>query len=617
MGVYNQKQIRDIIIKNPNKNAINWGKEQNNKLRVHIKAEDLQNAFRQDTFFENKDVFASRSKCPTSNKDLFSRILQEESMVFTARGGSSHFNLSEEDEKNMNSILEDIRFGMSLRKWVSNIALYAFRTDPMGVVFIEQDQVMDMEGQKITEPKCYPTYKSIQCIHDYASSGRKLEYICFVLTVGDCMQMGVIDNKLPTDTKQKTAYYRFVDDSADIVYKLDGENLIVAQLQQLNPLPIPSEWGRVPAFVISDIMEFDDNQIFLSPIHQVLELADNFLYDRSVRDLSKKYHAFPKSFEPLMKCSTCSGEGVVKGTACPDCTPANADRGTGYKLQTKPSDVLKFPLDIFEKVPNFNVKGILGYASADIATWDKQDSSLDIAEQIIYSTYWGCSNTTSTSGMSTNGNNKETATKTISNLQPKYSRLNTTADWAEKTENMIAEFIGKYFFNDKFKSNISYGRNYILETPDDIIQQYYDMRTNGVPEFMLDEQIERYLRALYQNSPIQMAKYLKLLDVEPFPHVSLIDAPTIITNPQMLAAKLYFGEWKDTLQDIVIIGTPLETLRQKLYDYAETKMPKKQPVKEPVDNSAEIAALEQKLKEAKKPTEKRAIQAQIDKLQTA
>jgi hypothetical protein len=105
-----------------------------------------------------------------------------------------------------------------------------------------------------------------------------------------------------------------------------------------------------------------------------------------------------------------------------------------------------------------------------------------------------------------------TATESKSNDAPKEARLNMTADWAERTENMIADFIGEYWFKGSWKkASISYGRDYILKTADELMDIYQTMRTKGAPDFSLDEALEKFYRARYQNNPVQLVKYLKCL----------------------------------------------------------------------------------------------------------
>lgn len=593
MAIYTFDQITEIIVKNPNQKLVAQAREHNKKLLLHTHGVGLKDAIKKEDYFENADIYKSRHDLAISNKDMMARTLSEEEQIFTARGGSCHFQLSDDQEATMNGLLDDVRYGINLRQWVKTFALQAYRNDPMGLIFIEVEELFESDGVQIPTPRCYPTYKSIKGIYDFLPNGRRLEHVCFQLSVTQLQEFGINDpdftmfpeNGRVAPKDKQTPYYRFVDDEKDILVKRDNNKVfIVTNTIQKNP--IRNAWNRLPAFLASNLINFADPECFGSPLQFVIELCDTFLTDRSIRDLQKKYHGFAKAVEPLLKCSTCGGEGQVKGSACPDCTPPGANRGTGYKLRTKVSEVSKFPLEILETVARFDFRNIYGYVTPDIESWQQQDATLDQMEQMIYYTYWGVGKATQIQGAQAAGKTGDkTAYEVSANLKPKYARLNATADWAENTENLIADFIGEFWI-EGYKAGgkpISYGRNYILETADDLINRYYDMRLNGSPDFLLDDAMERYLRCLYESSPVELARKLKLLEVEPMPHLMMDDAKTISPRPEDFYAKFYFGEWYSTLKEIYILDTPVEKLRSDLADYVKAK-----DIKPPVAPSAPV-----------------------------
>jgi len=574
--IYTFDQISDIVKLNPAKGRIEKGRKMADKLMLHVQGIGMSSALPRCDYFENAEAYKVRKQYAISNKDLFGRILQQEDMVFSAKGGSTTFNLPEGQEKQMNAVLENVRYGMSLRRWIQTFALPAYRCDPMGVFLMEVEKT-DPNALNPQPPKTYPTYKSTYSIYNYDTTGRRLEHVCFRLTAGEALAFGVQDEELKQFTKNtKTTYYRFIDDEKDIIVKWSGNQ--VDQVIKVDD-SIQNVWNRVPGFIISDIMQFNDPECFLSPLDLTIELADCFLYDRSVRDLQKKYHGFSKAVEPLLSCATCAGTGYVGGKGCPDCTPAGSDRGTGFKLQTKVSDVARFPLDLAEH--GFDFRSYFGYVSPDVEGWEKQDSSLSDMETLIELTYWGTSQPKQVTGVQKGQDVQETATKTMANLQPRYTRLNKTADWAEKTEMIFADFIGQFWFGDGYKkAAIAYGRYYILETPDELMAQYQDMRTKGAPEASLYEALEKYYHAVYQNSPMELAVRLKLLYVEPFPHMKIGEVKGVATDQLDINCKLYFGEWYSTISDIEVIVTETNNLRDKLREFVKAKnLPAPEPVK--------------------------------------
>lgn len=564
------EQIRDIVINNPNKSLIDAGKEMATKNMRHVHGTNLASAITKSDYFENDQVYNVRKQYAISNRDMFGRLLQQEEIIFAARGGSSNFHLSEDQESEMNGILSNVRYDLSLRKWIKNFALPAYRCDPMGIFFMEVEQLQEVaEGQTPNDPKAYPTYKSIHSIHDYLPTGRRLEYVCFKLTVADAKAFGVNDPDLKgMSGSSDSPYFRFCDDAKDMIVKRVEDKVIIATNVDKNP--IKNEWDRTPGFIISDLIQFDNPQLFVSPLYPVIELADCFLYDRSIRDLQKKFHGFAKAIEPLLKCSTCAGNGFVSGQPCPDCTPKGASKGIGYKLHTKVADVAKFPLEILEQ-GGFDFRRIFGYVTPDIESWNKQDMSLTDLENLIHMTYWGTSNQIQQQQNKETGEQK-TATEVRVNNKPKEAKLNMIADWAEKTESMIADFIGRFWF-DGFKSaDIAYSRNYILETPAELWTAYQDMRTKGATETALDEALTKYYSALYESNPTQLAICKKLMIIEPFVHLTAIQTKGVVLNQLDFIKKLYFGDWKrKSVTTEQLLNLKPDALDKLLEDFATQK----------------------------------------------
>lgn len=568
------EQIQQIVLKNPNKSLVDYGIEQNSKLSMHVDGRGMKEAIKHIEYFSNKELHSIQKEYAISNKDVFGRLLQMEEMVFSARGGSSYFRLPTDDqETQMNALLSSVRFGISLRKWIKNFAIKAYRTDPMGIIFMEIEQQRVTADGTLIPPNAYPTYKSVTCIYDYKPNGRKLEYVCFQLTKSEAVYFGITDPDLEgLSNAAKTNYFRMVDDAKDVIVKRE-ESTVRLATNITHKNPVANAWKRTPGFIISDLMLYTDPSKFVSPLDLVVELADCFLQDRSIRDLQKKYHGFAKAVEPLLKCPTCDGNGFLNSNPCPSCAMPGQAKGSGYKLKTKVSDVAKFPLEILEEVPGFDFQKLFGYVTPDIESWNKQDNSLNDLEELLELTYWGTLRVKKNkqSGTNTDGQQK-TATEIDSNEQPKEARLNAVADWGESTEVMIADFIGEYWFEDTaFKSSITYGRDWVLRSPDELLATYLTLRTKGAPDFTLDEALEKYYKAKYQTNPVQLEKYLKMLDVEPFPHISVNIAKGLITDFTEYNCKLYFGEWANTVVDIEWIKQKPEQLKKKLKDYVLAK----------------------------------------------
>lgn len=554
-----------IIKNNPHKHLIENAQAYSQKLMLHVLGKGLHGALAQNEYFENDDVFKVRNKNATSNKDLFERMLNREQMVFTAKGGASFYTgLSEKQIQQLDARLDKIRFNMTIRKWINEFALQAYRVDPMGILYVEVDAAN----------VAYPTYKSTDCIFDYLANGRKLEYVCFRLKASEAKQF-LLDAKLDVSSADLNVtpdrysnYYRFIDDKEDRIIK--NEAVGITELHS-----IPIQFDKLPGMRVSDIIDFTNPANLLSPLDKTMELAYTFLEDRSIRDLSKKYSGFPKAYEPILACGMCKGTGFLSGHACPDCTPAGSDRGTGIKLRTKVADVARFPLPKEGQMGGIqDPSKFFGYSTPNIDTWNKQDTSLNDIEGTMNDTYWGTTDKQSTTGPTTTDKHafKETATKTLNDLKPIYARLNKTADWAESTENGLCYFIGKQMFKTFKASSRTYGRYYILETPDELMEQYLDMKTKGAPQTALFDTLRKYYHSLYQDDPMQLSIKLKLIDIEPFVHKTIEQVQ--VTNPSRIDffMKMYFSEWLATKDDTYLLVTQSEALLVDLTAYANIKM---------------------------------------------
>jgi hypothetical protein len=554
------EQIQSIIKNNPAKSLISDAKTTANKLMMHVYGRNLAEGLKTFGYFESTDVYAERKSGAISNKDLFARLLQREEMIFSAQGGASFYEgLSPEETIEFDATLDTIRFNTTIRKWIKEFALNAYRTDPMSVLFVE----VSRDGER-----AYPTYKSISCIYDYLTSGRSVEYICFKLTAQDCKNLGIVDEALKDlPGNSATEYYRFVDDAFD--YLLKNEDGIVKIYAGDNG-KVPNLFKVVPAIVTSDLINFTNTARFESPLSDVIELADTFLTDRSIRDLSKKYSGFPKAIEPLLNCGTCGGTGYLSGAACPGCVLPGQDKGTGYKLTTKVSDVARFPID---DKSGFNFNNYFGYIAPPVDVWNKQDTSLNDTENFIRDVYWGTYNRQSTTGPTLGqATIEETATKTLADLQPIYERLNLTADWAESTENALCNLLGYFYFDKTFKKSVrTYGRDYILETPDELMEQYLDEKIKKAPQTTLNDTLKKYYHARYNDNKVKLHVMLKLMNVEPFVHYSATDVQAMNVAKIDVVCKTYFSEWIATVDNNYLVRTDEKVMIADLLKYATEK----------------------------------------------
>lgn len=550
--ILDDQLLKAIIKHDPSIALLAEAQKDASLLNAHITGAGLDTIIRSDDYFEDEQKKNLRQKYARSNRDLFARIHRPIDKVFTAKGGSTIYNLPEAQGKRLAAYLATIRNGMSLRRWIKSIALPAYQIDPMGVIFMELDA--------LRQP--YPTYRSTSDIYRYKLNGRKLEYIIFKLGTDDVRlagrNMGVPDAtldgifaKLPS-LNGTPKFLRVVDDVSDKILRLEGDE----QYVEIPELTLPNYWMYVPGMIVSDLVKYN-SQCFQSPDADIVELANDFLTDCSVFNIWKKLHGFPKSWRTKTACSTCMGSGLVRGVECRDCG------GTGNKKKATVRDELIVPIPDDGKMPT----SFGGYITPDIEGWKLMRDEMTTLEDAMFMTSWG-----TIMKRPTDKAQPETATSEFINAQAINERLPDFTAWGETIETFVITACGQIMFNQNYQGpSVNYGNRFIIEGPDVLWNKYADARAEGAPQAALDGLLRDYYESRYEGSPMDLNKALKLMKVEPWTHLT-IDQVQLTSALQVdKIAKTYFSEWVSTKTDMEILSDDEQALRDDLMTYAEAK----------------------------------------------
>lgn len=521
------QDIKQILKERPNSALVSSAQEYTKKLLMHMKGIGLKEAIERMDGFERKEVLAIRKKYTRSNKDLFERLHRPVDKVFSARGGSVYYDLPDSQKRQFQEDLTDIEFGYSVRRWIEVFWRPAFHYDPMGMIFMEVDKI----------GAAYPTYKSVLDVYDYNLNGRNLEYVVFDI------DPRIIDQKKKQPDRK---YYRVVDDMFDKLVEWDGDNFKVIDTYN-------NYFGRVPATIISDIYD-PQREMFISPDDSVIELADEFLRDGSVKSIFKKYFGFPQAWQYITGCNNCKGTGLYEGSSCSNCN------GTGKETKTNVESVLNLPTPTTKDQPSLIPPK--GYITPDVEGWTKMSEEISLLENIMFQTFWG------THQLENEGNN--TATGKFIDVQPVNDRLNKFSDAAEYAEKFTVDMMGQFIYPQSYKgSSINYGRRFLIETPDEIWEKYEKARTANAPVSALNDILREYYQARYASDSIELAKYLKLMRVEPLVHISIMNAKTLLGDQSpMYLKKLLFGDWLSSINESILLSADVPTLQALLSDYA-------------------------------------------------
>lgn len=561
MAVLNDELLLKILTTNPNKGLIEFGMKQHKRARLHMYGVGLANYLPMIVGFESSMMAELRLKYALSNKDLFARLYKPIKKVFTARGGSSYYNIGDAGNARAVKLESQVRNGFSCKKWIETTWCRHAVDDPMGIVFIEVGE----------DGLCYPTYKTIDNIFDYELDGTGLEYVIWKLS---------LEQKLANGFTSDDVVFRVVDDVEDKYVKL-LEGIRLETIVEKSYLNI---FNDVPA-VINSFIPNPDGEGFVSFFENVFDLADTYLTQMSIKLTHMFRHGFPKYFEFADFCLECKGSGKLDGRAHAECM------GTGKRLMFRPSDVkgLEYPTKDSPLPANF-IPG--GYIEPSKIYYEIVSQELEMIEEKIQKTIWNAKPSTKMKkgvGLSGGPNGTVTATEVMDNRQPELDNLNDIADAAEMRDKFIMDYMIEC--NLRVRNYIkrggcskSYGRRYLMEEPDALLQKYQEARKEGVSATILYGMYDQYLEAKFQSDPISLNLHKKLMKVEPFMHFTLAELKSNGAAPEDIRKKQYYGDWFVSLTGDQLFSLSIQELIKSQTEFFATK-----PL--PVDPAQEKAAL--------------------------
>lgn len=445
----------------------------------------------------------ARQKYSKDIRDIFSRVFKKRYNVFEAVGGSEIIKIdSEKIKTNFEQTLANFKGNKSLEKYLADSFFNLLDIDPNGLIFIEYKQ----EKGQIT--KIYPTYKSINDIRCYKSNGQQVEFVIF---------------EPKTIVGKSERLWRVVDSKTDFTFiEINGQFTLSEEKTFLHP------FGSVPCVIISDTEKVGE-EVRISPIDQVSELAKDCARDKSVRTIYKFQNGFPIQWRYIQECKTC--RGIVKeGESCKSCG------GSGYLQKNDVTDVVN--LAIPREGDPVLAPNITGFTSPDLETWKRYNEDIKEFERLIESTIWGTTETQQ-------GN--ETATGKYIDTQPITNELTRISSNVEYVHNTLAKYVLTAFNVTKNESYIyyrSYGRRFIIDTPDVIAKRYDEAKTNGDNSTMLDRLLNEWIVAKFKNDNYSLTVHLKKAELEPYIHYSIKEISDIF-GVEEAKKKIQFQEfWK-------------------------------------------------------------------------
>jgi hypothetical protein len=482
---------------------------------------------------ESADRAAARTKYAKDIRSVFERINQPRINVFSASGGEIVNKIeSTVFSDKLVSSLAQFKGQKSIKKYLSESFFRLRDTDPNGVLFLEYTTG---ENEDI-----YPTYKSIEDIHSYVSNGQLVDYIIFKAV-----------------KQSDFLVWRIVGDKKDWRIKQQGNSFTVIEDETFeHPFGIP------PCVILSEIQE-TGSEVRISPLWPILKDAEDYARDKSVLTIYKFTTGMPRHFRFEKECKACKGVGKTgtgdNATSCETC----GGKGNMRKNDVTDVTIIEMPREGEPMIaPN-----IEGFISPDLETWQQYKDDLKDNEDNMDATYWG----TRRMKESTN----ETATGRFIDVQPVENKLNTFTDSVEWAHNMITGFVENWVFNtvrEEHEYHTIYGRGYILETPDLLLDRYNKSRESGSNNTILDKELSEYITAKYQNNTMLMEEMIKKATIEPYVHLGIKVVFDIFGNVEANKKVLFNDFWEQVDTDMEV-----EPLRKAFDAYFATNNKIKAP----------------------------------------
>ena len=433
---------------------------------------------------EDTNRAIARKKYSYDTRDLFARIMEPRNNVFAADGGSENWRdeINEKRIEDIKTYFQNFKGGKSIEKYMAESYFQLSDIDPNGLIFLEYKA--NDEGLAV-----YPTYKSIQDIRTYECKGQSVKWVLFepyeVTKKGDVYKVWrFVDKDVDYSIMQRRQSYEYMDEESFI-----------------------NDFRTVPAVILSPIQKIGTN-IRLSWLFYIQELSKKYARDVSIKTLYEFLQGFPKHWRYVMMCMKCRGNGTQDdGGKCNKCS------GTGELRKGDVTDEIRVPIPNDKDQPVV-APNIAGFISPDLDTLKHMEESRVSLESLIEYTMWGTQTVTQ-------GNKNETATGRYLDVQPLINKLHVFSDAAEEVENMLAGYVIDLVDTLDKDGSIytkTYGRRFIIESPDVLLDKYNTSKEKGAPITILDKMLEEIISSKYKNDMVMRSKMRKKSAIEPYVH---------------------------------------------------------------------------------------------------
>jgi hypothetical protein len=297
---------------------------------------------------------------------------------------------------------------------------------------------------------------------------------------------------------------------------------------------------------------------YVSPDHDIIDIADQHLRDRSVLTMFKLHHGFPIKWLYASDCPTCNGSKKLNGKPCPSCS------GTGKKSKYDVAETIMAP---FPKQGDPIISDYAGYITPPVDSWNKMDDTIAELYKVAHYALWGTNQMEDSESAQ-----PQTATGRFIDVQPVNDRLNGYADAAEYVEAWITDRVGQFNFKSYKGCEIIYGRRFLIETPDEVAKKFQEAKKANSPYLALRYLYMQWLQSEFQADSVELGRQIKLFQLDYWPLLTMDEAKAVVEDPADMLRKLYFPQWVESLQQNDLITKTLDVLRGMRDAYMEGKI---------------------------------------------
>jgi len=515
-----------------NKKVPDWvgeARRNNQELKALVNGEKFADFLvNQIEKIESNQRAIARKKYSKDIRDLFSRLLKPRENVFQATGGSELINIKSNTIKSqLIEILNNVHGDKSLTEYLSEYYFQMADIDPNGLMFLEYKTKPELE--------IYPTYKSIKDIRNYVCEGQKIKVLVFE------------PKMIKTESNTFIETWRIVDEKTDWTVRFVGGIYIIDDTKTFK-----HPFGEVPAVVLSN-KEKLGSKVRLSFIHDIVEVAKEYARDKSILTIYKFLNGFPIHWRYVTQCRDCTGTGKVDGKGCGTCD------SKGFLGKADVTDMVNITKP--REGDPVIAPNLAGFIQPDLKTWERYELDLDRMEESMERTLWGTTKQKS---------KNETATGRFIDVQPVSNELNKYTNNVEWIHNQIANWITNLIDPAKGKKDKlyykSYGRRFIIETPDVILERYGKSKITSDNSTILDKLLEEFVLSKYKTDVYMQTLMLKKIQIEPYVHWSLKEITETLGIKEATKKILFQEFWKSADTNLSV-----EDLSKQLNKYIDER----------------------------------------------